>query len=118
MLLADCGGRIFEGRGSTGNGTMKTAYELAMERLGHTLRVLSDEQKERLAEIDRRYDAKIAEARLNAEGRVRAAAGDADRAAAVRDELVVELASLNEKREQEKERIRREIESETAGGDG
>ncbi|NOY80449.1 MAG: hypothetical protein GXP31_05520 [Kiritimatiellaeota bacterium] len=97
---------------------MKTAYELAMERLGHKLRVLSEEQKERLAEVDRRYDAKIAEARLNAEGRLRGAAGDVDRAGAVRDELVVELASLNEKREQEKERIRREIESESVAKDG
>ena len=43
---------------------MKSAYELAMERLGGEGRELAPEQKQRLAEIDRRTEAKIAQARI------------------------------------------------------
>jgi len=90
---------------------MKSAYELAMERFGQTLNVLTDEQKRQLAEIDRKYDARVAEARMSADNRLQAFAGDPEKATAVRDELVVELASLREKREREKKQVRDEIES-------
>ncbi|MBN1297902.1 hypothetical protein JXA80_14085 [bacterium] len=48
------------------NGKLKSAYELAMERLagsnpGMVEAVLSDSDKARIAEIRREYDAKIAE---------------------------------------------------------
>ena len=41
---------------------MKSAYELAMERMGgDDDKPLTDEQKEKIAEIDTKYKAKIAE---------------------------------------------------------
>lgn len=44
---------------------MKSSYELAMERFGGGEdKPLSDEQKEKIAEIDSKYQAKIAEQRI------------------------------------------------------
>jgi hypothetical protein len=91
---------------------MKTAYELAMERLGGT-RQYTEEQKRRMAEIDSLYQAKIAEARLRAEDRLKARpdAKEKDPEAKddrVREELAGEVARLERKREAEKERIRNE----------
>ena len=45
---------------------MKSSYELAMERMGgdHTQKVLSESQKEKIAEITSKYDAKIAEKKI------------------------------------------------------
>ena len=40
---------------------MKSAYELAMERMGGSDQSLSDEQKKAISEIDAKYKAKIAE---------------------------------------------------------
>ncbi len=92
---------------------MKSAFERAMERSGHTLKKLSPEIKEALAEIDRKYDAKIAEIRLRAgqsapnpvPGNDPAAEAAAD---AGRRELARQIAELNEKREREKARVRGE----------
>ena len=47
---------------------MKSAYEKAMERLEAergAVRKLSDEQKVRIAEIDRKFDALVAEKTLS-----------------------------------------------------
>ena len=59
---------------------MKTAYELAMERLNQTapLKKLTEEQKKRIAETDARYRAKIAEKEIAFQGKIEAArnAGD------------------------------------------
>ena len=44
---------------------MKSAYELAMERMGGgDDNPLTDEQKEQIAEIDTKYKAKIAERKI------------------------------------------------------
>lgn len=44
---------------------MKSAYELAMERMGGGEdKPLTDEQKEKIAEIDSKYKAKIAERKI------------------------------------------------------
>ena len=44
---------------------MKSAYELAMERMGGgDDKPLTDEQKEKIAKIDTRYKAKIAERKI------------------------------------------------------
>ena len=55
---------------------MKSAYEKAMERLekesGPTGK-LSDEQRNQIAEIDRKFDALVAEHKLSSEHKARAA---------------------------------------------
>ena len=43
---------------------MKSAYELAMERMGGSDQSLSDEQKKAISEIDAKYKAKIAEKKI------------------------------------------------------
>lgn len=85
---------------------MKSAYELAMERLRASSgpeKTLSGKQKSAIAEIDKRYDAKIAEARLGFEQRL--AGARPNERAALQEELVAELARLEGKRESEKESI-------------
>lgn len=85
---------------------MKSAYELAMERLAEDSgpsKSLTDEQRERIAEIDRKFDARVAEEKLGAEQR--AAAASFEEAAQIREALVSALASLDEQREREKQTI-------------
>lgn len=84
---------------------MKSAYELAMERMGGPLREYTEEQKERLAEIDQKYDALVAEAKLNT--RRRTQEGD-DAESSPQEDLTVELASIEERREREKQTVRDE----------
>lgn len=85
---------------------MKSAYELAMERLGGGVRHYTAEQKEQLAEIDREIDAKIAQIRLSS-GPVE---GESLEARTARERGVVsEIQSLEEKREIRKERLRKEF---------
>lgn len=84
---------------------MKSAYELAMERLGGT-RAYTDEQKAALAAIDQRYDAKDAEAQLGAEAKRKAANGDRAKLDAVQEELARDLARNRDRRETEKAAIR------------
>ncbi|MBI1390908.1 MAG: hypothetical protein GC154_20960 [bacterium] len=60
---------------------MKSAYELAMERLekeNPSGPKLGDEQKKELAEIDNRYQAKIAERRILAENERKQAASHSE----------------------------------------
>jgi hypothetical protein len=61
---------------------------------------LSADQKRRIADLDRRYTARVAETRLGYEQRIAAAAA-ADRAA-LRDEMVKEIARIEDKRASEK----------------
>lgn len=88
---------------------MKSAFELAMERLGGGLQEFTDEQKEQLADVDRVYDAKAAQARLNTDQRRAEAAGDLEKIGQVNDDLATEIASIESKREREKERLRKEF---------
>lgn len=84
---------------------MKSAYELAMERLEKEQgpgRALTDTQRAELAAIDNRFDAKVAETKLTFEGRMQA---EPQNRLALREELSQELASLEEKREREKAAI-------------
>jgi hypothetical protein len=91
---------------------MKSAYELAMERLAKSdpsTAKLTPEQKDRLAEIDRVYQGKIAEREIFLKQQLQAAlAGrkldDADK---IRQQIASEKAKLEEEREDEKERVRR-----------
>ena len=85
---------------------MKSAYEIAMEKLNAAsgpLRALSDEQKERVAEIDKSYDAKIAETKLTYDEKL--ATAPPEDAKDLQQELTSELARWEEKRETEKESI-------------
>ena len=91
---------------------MKSAYELAMERLAKSepaARPLNAEQKQRLAEIDRVYQGRIAEREIFLKQQLDAAlAGQQfDEADKVRKQIANEKARLEEEREDEKERVRR-----------
>lgn len=92
---------------------MKSAYELAMERLAKSdpdsAKPLTAEQKERLAEIDRVYKGKIAEREIFLKQKLdeALAAGKLDDVEEVRKQIANERARLEEEREDEKERVRR-----------
>lgn len=88
---------------------MKSAYELAMERMGGDGdKPLTDEQKEQIAEIDTKYKAKIAERKIFLEKSVddAVAKGDLMEAEEARKILAQEITSLEEKAESEKNKIR------------
>ena len=55
---------------------MKTAFDLAMERLGEPIKELSDKQKAAINEIESKYKAKSAEAELAKDERTVKANGD------------------------------------------
>ncbi|MBX7257478.1 MAG: hypothetical protein K1Y02_14030 [Candidatus Hydrogenedentes bacterium] len=86
---------------------MKSAYELAMERMeresGPT-RKLNDDQKAAIAEIDKKYDAKIAEQRLSSESRMQSATTGLE-LEQIKADVAKEIASLEERREREKESV-------------
>jgi hypothetical protein len=93
---------------------MKSAYELAMERLqaaegGAGQAALSEEQKQQLAEVDSRYKAKIAEREIFLKQRLEEAYSAAryQDIEQIRKQMSSERARLEEEREEEKEKIRR-----------
>ena len=86
---------------------MKSAFELALERTGGKLREISEEKKQKLAEIDRLYQSKLAEAQLSADQRL-AKESDPAKAEEIRNGLVTELASIRDRWEREKEKVRNE----------
>jgi hypothetical protein len=91
--------------------TMKSAYELAMERLQKASPSLSltDEQKKELAELDSKYRAKIAEKELFLKDQIRKAQteGKADNIASLQKQLTSEVRRLQEECESRKEKLRR-----------
>ncbi len=91
---------------------MKSAYELAMERLAKAepaAAPLNAEQKARLAEIDRVYQGKLAEREIFLKQQLGEvlAARKLDEADKIRKQISSEKARLEEEREEEKERVRR-----------
>ena len=91
---------------------MKSAYELAMERLAKSEPAepaLSAEKKSRLAEIDRVYKGKIAEREIFLKQQLDSALGDQkfDEADKIRKQIASEKARFEEERDDEKERVRR-----------
>ncbi len=91
---------------------MKSAYELAMERLARSdpaARPLTPAQKQRLAEIDRVYQGKIAEREIFLRQQLNGAlaAQQPDEADKIRQQMSREKARLEEERDDEKERARR-----------
>ena len=85
---------------------MKSAYELAMERSGVLpLKSLTEEQKSKISELEALHKAKRVEAEISADNRLAKALtkGEVDQ---IRDDLAVELASINSRLEREKEKVR------------
>jgi hypothetical protein len=92
---------------------MKSAYELAMERLAKSdpdaAQPLTAEKKQRLAEIDRVYQGKVAEREIFLRQQLDTAltAQQFDEADKIRQQITREKARLDEERDEEKERVRR-----------
>ena len=91
---------------------MKSAYELAMERLAKSepaAQPLTAEKKARLAEIDRVYRGKTAEREIFLKQQLNASLGDQkfDEADKIRKQMAGEKARLAEECDEEKERVRR-----------
>jgi len=89
---------------------MKTAYELAMERL--SARALSfkltAEQKKQLAELDSKYTAKIAEREIHLKDEAAkvATAGDFEKVEQLQQQLVKERKALQAELEEKKDTVR------------
>jgi len=90
---------------------MKTAYELAMERLGKStpLSKLTHGQKQQLAELDSQYAAKVAgrEIHLQEEIAKTANAGDSEKMEQLQRQLAAERKALQVELEEKKEEVRR-----------
>jgi hypothetical protein len=89
---------------------MKSAYELAMERLqkGSPTITLAPEQKAELAEIDSSFNAKIAERKIFLTDQITkaAAAGKFDDVESLEKQLMADVRRLQEDCEQKKEKLR------------
>jgi hypothetical protein len=89
---------------------MKTAYELAMERLNKTAPAvkLTPAQKKQLAELDSKYAAKIAEREISLKDEIVRAvdAGDSAKREQLQQQLVNERTALRAELEEKKERVR------------
>ena len=89
---------------------MKSAYELAMERLEKTQPsiALSETQKEQLADVDSTYRAKIAERELVLRDEIRKAqtARNLEDVEKLEKQLISEIARLREDCEAKKEKLR------------
>jgi hypothetical protein len=89
---------------------MKSAYELAMERLERQAptRQLSNEQKSAIAEIESTYRARVAERELFLKGEIakEVAAGKYDDAESLRKQLAMDTRRLNEECETKKAKAR------------
>ena len=87
---------------------MKSSYELAMERMGGDDEPLTEEQKQKISEIESKFKAKIAERKIFLEKSVQDALtkGSMEEAEEARDILAQEVLKLEAKAENEKEKVR------------
>ena len=89
---------------------MKSAYELAMERLAKDQPIvkLSGDQKKQLAEVDSTFKARIAEKELFLKGEVQKAqsAGKFEEVESLEKQLASEIKRLQEDCEAKKEKLR------------
>jgi hypothetical protein len=88
---------------------MKSAYELAMERLtkaSPTVK-LTEEQKKELAELDSKYAAKIAEREIALNTAITKTEGDVSQIDALREQLAMEKKKIQAELEAKKELVRR-----------
>ena len=92
---------------------MKSAYELAMERLEKSSPsvALTDEQKKEIAEVDSVYRAKIAEKELFLKDQIRKAqaAGKLDKVESLEKQVSLEIRRLQEECEAKKEKLRTKV---------
>ena len=92
---------------------MKSAYELAMERLQKAAPsvTLTDDQKKQIAEIDSTYRAKIAEKEVFLKDQIGKAqsAGKFEEVEALEKQLATEIRRLQEDCEAKKEKLRAEF---------
>jgi len=92
---------------------MKSSYELAMERLAKSDpsagKPLTQEKKQRLAEIDRVYQGKLAEREIFLKKQLDEAfaAQKAEEIEKIKQQIASERTRLEEDRESEKEKVRR-----------
>jgi hypothetical protein len=89
---------------------MKSAYELAMERLEKASPSISltDDQKKEIAEVDSTYRAKIAEKEVFLKDQIRKAqnAGKFDEVDSLEKQLAAQIRRLQEDCEAKKEKLR------------
>jgi hypothetical protein len=89
---------------------MKSAYELAMERLEKKAPTvaLTDEQKQQIAEIDSTFKARMAEKELFLKDQIAKAQGEgkAEEAETLQKQLTIDLRRLQEDTETKKEKLR------------
>ncbi len=89
---------------------MKSAYELAMERLAKNqpIVMLTDDQKKELAEVDSIFKARIAEKELFLKGEIQKAqaTGKFDEGQSLEKQLTTEIRRLQEDCEAKKEKLR------------
>jgi hypothetical protein len=89
---------------------MKSAYELAMERLEKAAPsvTLTEDQKKQIAEIDSTFRAKIAEKELFLKDQIQKAqtGGNFDEAESLEKQLAIETRRLQEDCEAKKEKLR------------
>ena len=87
----------------------KTAVEIAMEKLRERgdspVKSLTDDQKAEIADIRSRYRAKIAEIEIKQEDKM-SKAGSYEELEGLREELTLEKKRLEDKMEEEDERVR------------
>lgn len=91
---------------------MKTSYELAMERFGQSTPMvkLTNQQKQRLAELDAEYRAKVADREIFLQGKTAKAQaeGDFEAIEQLEKQLSSDRKSLLAELEEKKEQIRQE----------
>lgn len=89
---------------------MKSAYELAMERLNKQspALTLTKEQKKQLAELDSRYAARIAEREIGMKTAIDHAAseGKFDEVQELEQQLIAEKKKIQAELEEKKEQVR------------
>ena len=89
---------------------MKSAYELAMERMEKASPSISltEDQKKEIAEVDSVYRAKIAEREVFLKDQIRKAqsAGNLEEAESLEKQLALEVRRLQEDCETKKEKLR------------
>ena len=89
---------------------MKSAYELAMERLAKESpqESITDQQKQDIAEIEKKYSSKIAEREVFLKSKIQEAiaTGELEEAQQIEEELSREIRSLKSSSESEKNTVR------------
>lgn len=92
------------------NARMKSAYELAMERLNkdNPIAQITEEQKSKLGELDSKYTAKIAEKEIFLNGEIEKAlqSGDIEALESLKSQMTTERKALESELEEKKERVR------------